>query len=34
MREVNFRQLVSKDFLLVFGDMITNVNLKSAIDEH
>lgn len=34
MREVNFRQLVSKDFLLVQSDLITNVNLKPVIEEH
>ena len=34
MREMNFRQLLSKDFLLVNGDLITNVNLKPAIEEH
>jgi NDP-sugar pyrophosphorylase family protein len=34
MREVRFRDLVSEDFLVVYADMITNVNLTQAITYH
>lgn len=34
MREVRFRDLVSEDFLVVYADMITNVNLTKAIAYH
>lgn len=34
MREVRFRDLISEDFLVLFADMITNVNLSKMVDTH
>lgn len=34
MREVRFRDLVSDDFLVMYADTLTNVNLAQLIDFH
>lgn len=34
MREVRFRDLISEDFLVVYGDTITNVDLPKMINTH
>lgn len=34
MREVRFRDLVSEDFLVMYADTLTNVNLTQLINYH
>ena len=34
MREVRFRDLISEDFLVMYADCITNVDLSSIISTH
>lgn len=34
MREVRFRDLVSEDFLVMYADTLTNVNLTQFINYH
>lgn len=34
MREVRFRDLISQDFLVIYADAITNVDLSKVINTH
>lgn len=34
LREIHFKQIVTKDFLLVFGDVISNTKLDAVFDEY
>lgn len=34
LRDVYLKQTIQEDFLLIYGDMITNVNLKEAERAH
>lgn len=34
LRDMDAKQLLKTDFILVTGDVISNMNLKAAIDAH
>jgi len=34
LREIDAKSLVKSDFVLVFGDIVANIKLKSLVEEH
>jgi translation initiation factor eIF-2B subunit epsilon len=34
LRDVDAKALVRSDFLLVYGDVISNINITRALEEH
>ena len=34
LREIDAKSLIRSDFILVSGDMVSNINLKTLLDDH
>ena len=34
LREIHDQSIIKSDFILIFGDVVTNVNLLSLLEEH